>query len=496
MPIRPPVKAVMRKDLLLGGGAGALLCAVLIGAALSIGPLLGIDWPGGSDDHGTAEAVSLPAIPKATNPDADRLSTRARAPRVVSRDDQPTTTVTPRRRATAPQAGRSPSVASRRPQPTSTPKVATPPVTNDAPTVPAPDASSEPVATPAPALVTPAAAIPATPVTAAKTAKILRLRVASVGVEADDNGTPELRLGLAVSRGVASAPVPDQLTVRLRPQLPSDLTPATGPLALRAHVDVVDAPADSKGPGPSKASSGPSDSVEVPGLQMRVRMALEPAAPAADEKAPTVADAGDGDGQSNVIAVSVPLAAFADAEHDGDSNHGHSDPEHTEPTPGTATPATPAPTEPTEIRIDLQPASEQARPEAETAKVPAPEAPAGTDDKAPDVPVTVVVDPTPQPAADPQPPAADPAPAPQPPADPAPPADTTPVAPADPAPKPTDPAPTSPADPGHDDKYGDDHGDYGTSTTTTAPATSATTAASTPDAGAAPASDANAAPGS
>ena len=200
MPIRPPVKAVMRKDLLLGGGAGALLCAVLIGAALSIGPLLGIDWPGGSDRHGTAEAVSLPAIPKTTNPDADRPSARVRAPRVVSRDDQPTTSVSPRRRAAAPQAERSPNVASRRPQPTSTPKVATPPVTNDAPTVPAPDTTPTPAATPAPALVTPAAAIPATPVTGAKTSKILRLRVASVGVEADDNGTPELRSRSACAR--------------------------------------------------------------------------------------------------------------------------------------------------------------------------------------------------------------------------------------------------------------------------------------------------------
>jgi hypothetical protein len=483
MPIRPPVKAVMRKDLLLGGGAGALLCAVLIGAALSIGPLLGIDWPGGSDDHGTAEAVSLPAIPTTTTPDVDRLSARGRAPRVVSRDDQPTTTVARRRRATAPQAERSPNVASRQPQPTSAPKVATRPVPDgDAPTVPAPDSTPTTAATPATAIVTPAAAIPATPVTAAKTSKILRLRVASVGVATDDDGTPELRLGLAISRGVASAPVPDQLTVRLKPRLPSDLTPATGPLALRAHVDVVDAPADSKGHGPSKASS---DGVEVPGLQMRVRMALEPATPAAGEKAPTVADDGDGDGQSNVIAVSVPLAAFADGEHDGDSNHGPSDPTPSEPAPGTPTPA-PAPAEPTEIRIDLQPASEQAQPEAETAKVPAPEAPAGTDDKAPDVPVTVVVDPTPQP------PAADPAPAPQPPADPVPPADTTPVAPADPAPKPEEPAPTSPADPGHDDT-GDDHGDGYGATTTVAPATPA----STPDGDAAPAApDANSSPGS
>jgi hypothetical protein len=376
-----------------------------------------------------------------------------------------------------------------------------PVTTDDAPTVAAPDATPGPAVAPATALATPAAAIPATPVTAAKTAKILRLRVASVAVETDDNNTPELRLGLAISRGVPNAPAPDQLTVRLRPKLPSDLTPARGPLALRAHVDVVDAPADSKGHGPSKAS-GPSDGVDVPGLQMRVRMALEPAAPAAGETAPTVADAGDGDGQSNVIAVSVPLAAFADPDHPGDSNHGPSDPTPAEPTPGTPAPA-PAPAEPTEIRIDLQPASEEQRPEAETAKVPAPEAPAGSEDKAPDVPVTVVVDPTPQPPADPppapQPPAADPAPAPEPPADPAPPADTAPVAPGDPAPKPDDPTPTPPSDQGHDDTGADDdgHGYGATATTTAAPATPAPTAASTPDSGTAPAApDASAAAGS
>ena len=39
MPIPPPVKAVLRKDLLLGVGAGALVCALIVGAALSIGGL-------------------------------------------------------------------------------------------------------------------------------------------------------------------------------------------------------------------------------------------------------------------------------------------------------------------------------------------------------------------------------------------------------------------------------------------------------------------------
>jgi hypothetical protein len=58
------VKAVLRKDLLLGAGAGGLLCVLIAGAVLGLGPLLGIDWNGTQDGaSGTSEAVALPAIP-------------------------------------------------------------------------------------------------------------------------------------------------------------------------------------------------------------------------------------------------------------------------------------------------------------------------------------------------------------------------------------------------------------------------------------------------
>jgi hypothetical protein len=413
------VKAVLRKDLLLGGGAGTLLCAALVGAALTIGPLLGIDWGGSGSSSGGAEAARLPAIPAVSNPSADALRARGLGPRVVDRRAQPTTGGAAPRPAAQPQPA--PSIVGRDPQPT----VAPVPAPSGGRGTGTPDTPAIPAPGPAPGLVAPAAAIPATPAAqVAATAKKMKLRVASVGVESTADGTPELRLSLAIDRGSVSAAgagdpaaVPDQVTVRLRPDLPHDAS-ASGPLSLSAHVDVVDAPA------PDNSSDR---SVEVPGMQMRVRMSLTPAVASAPVDTPTVADAGDGDGQSqsNVIALSVPLAAFADPED-------HTQP--AEPTSPDAPPATPAPQ--TEIRLDLTPAADQnAHPATETATVAAPDA--ATDQGAnADVPVTVVVDSAPQPPAEPAPAPALPAdatPAPQPQADPAaqPPADTSAQPPAD-----------------------------------------------------------------
>src|SRR3954463_7164311 len=100
MPIPPPVKAVLRKDLLLGGGAGALLCALIAGAALSVGSLFGFDW--GSDQPAAtagpapprpaapaAPPLRLPAIPDIPPPGARRP--RISGPRVVSQRTQPVT---------------------------------------------------------------------------------------------------------------------------------------------------------------------------------------------------------------------------------------------------------------------------------------------------------------------------------------------------------------------------------------------------------------------
>ena len=180
MPIRPPVKAVLRKDLLLGGGAGGLLCALIAGAVLGLGPLLGIDWNGTPDGNGTSEVVALPAIPATSPQAADALRQRAAAPSVIARRNQPTTSSAARRRTTAPAATPTrrpaPSVSTQARQPTVAPRIIAPAPTQDAPAVPAPAA---PAAAPAAAA---AAAIPATPVTPAKSAKALKLHVASVTV--------------------------------------------------------------------------------------------------------------------------------------------------------------------------------------------------------------------------------------------------------------------------------------------------------------------------
>ena len=140
MPIPPPVKAVLRKEMLLGGGAGALLCGILVAAALSIGPLLGIGWPNGNGNgSATPEAVRLPAEPNTTPPAAEAEAARARAaaPRIVDAAAQPTQVVRPNG-AARPQAA-APSVTARNHQPTTSARVVTPPATQDAPSVSAPD---------------------------------------------------------------------------------------------------------------------------------------------------------------------------------------------------------------------------------------------------------------------------------------------------------------------------------------------------------------------
>src|SRR4051794_17567582 len=167
MPIPPPVKAVLRKDLLLGGGAGALLCALIAGAALSVGPLFGFDWGSGDQPAATAgPALRLPAIPDIPPPGAQ--TPRVTGPRVLSQRTQPVTGAT--RRAATPAVALTPSVRGQHPQLTTTPAPTRPTATrppaepNDSPTVPglpAPTATPAP-ASAAPVAATPAAAIPAT----------------------------------------------------------------------------------------------------------------------------------------------------------------------------------------------------------------------------------------------------------------------------------------------------------------------------------------------
>src|SRR3954468_13948926 len=150
MPIPPPVKAVLRKDLLLGGAAGTALCAAVVGAAITIGPLLGIDWHGGTNPApATAEAANLPALPRVSNPSAEALRAQIRAPRIVSRSAQPTTRDAAQPSAAPAPASRPdnapsivgrppPTLSARRPQPPRAPPV--PPRTGSTGSTGAPDA--------------------------------------------------------------------------------------------------------------------------------------------------------------------------------------------------------------------------------------------------------------------------------------------------------------------------------------------------------------------
>src|SRR3954451_14285526 len=202
MPIPPPVKAVLRKDLLLGGGAGALLCALVVGAALSVGSLFGFDWGSGDQPTPTAgPALRLPAIPDIPPPGAQ--TPRVTGPRVVSQRTQPVTGAARRAGAATPAVAVTPSVRGQQPQLTTTPAPTAPAATrppaepNDSPTVP-----GVPTPTPAPAAAAraaapPAAALPATPAPV-PAARAVRLRVAAVAVTAAADGAPEVALGLSI----------------------------------------------------------------------------------------------------------------------------------------------------------------------------------------------------------------------------------------------------------------------------------------------------------
>src|SRR3954469_18801735 len=373
MPIPPPVKAVLRKDLLLGGGAGALLCALIAGAALSVGSLFGFDWGSDQPAATAGPALRLPAIPDIPPPGARRP--RISGPRVVSQRTQPVTGGT--RRAATPAVAVTPSVRGQQPQLTTTPAATRPAATrppatpNDNPTVPgAPAPTPAPTApAAAPVAATPAAAIPATPVPV-PAARGMRLSVASVAVTAAADGAPEFALGLSLARGPARAPAPDQVTVRLRPQLPgrAGAAAANAPLALQANLDVIDAIDGGNVPGDGSAA-----------LAMRVRMTIASTSGASTGTTPTVADAGAGDGQSNVIAVSVPLAAFADPRHESGppaGGGGGDDTPAPPPPPGggggdDAPPPPPAPgppAAPTEVVLNIAPAPDPgAQPQADTA---------------------------------------------------------------------------------------------------------------------------------
>src|SRR3954451_3983348 len=197
MPIPPPVKAVLRKALLLGGGAGARLCALVAGAALSVGSLFGFDWGSGDQPAATAgPALRLPAIPDIPPPGAQ--TPRVTVPRVVSQRTQPVTGAARRAGAATPGVPVTPSVRGQQPQLTTTPAPTRPAAPrppaepNDSPTVPGVPTPAPASAAPAEAVAaTPAAAIPATPAPV-PAVRAVRLRVANVAVTAAADGAPEV----------------------------------------------------------------------------------------------------------------------------------------------------------------------------------------------------------------------------------------------------------------------------------------------------------------
>jgi hypothetical protein len=359
------VKPTLGKDLLFGGTAGTAVVATLALTVTTMGPLLGIEWPGDRFTGDRTERVSLPAAteerarpPRLPAPDAPRV--RVSLERRASDD-----AARPRRRGAA--ADRDTEPASRR---VDVPATSLPPARGD---------EGEP-APATPGSTAPAAAAATAPVTTAPARKGVNLRVASISVVTDEEeAAPELRVGLAITNGTATAGVPEQVTLHLRPELPEDVEPSGSALALRAHIDVVD--------GAGRNAAGASASP----LQMRVRMAFA----TADGAEPTVADRGDGDGQSNVLDVKVPLSALAPEGPPTGENPGPTDPAPTDP-PAGEPPATPPPAaDPAleiEIRLDLVPPTSPDDEVGETTDVPVPADPTQFEPPAESVPVTVVVD--------------------------------------------------------------------------------------------------------
>jgi hypothetical protein len=431
---------------------GAVVCAVAVIAGLTVGPLLGEEFPS-APDRTVPEVVSLPRVEHPNFVQAEPATRRrsrgdggssAVAPSATS-EPQPTVIVEPNR-------PEQPGTPSRPPGTIVTPVPVTPADQSQAVTgaTPAPAELIEPVGPTSGA--GPAVGAGATPGRLPATSPALnlfRLRVASVAVVHSENAPTELRVGMGIAGAPVGTDVPDQITLRLRPDLPSTPVTPGSPLSLHAVVDVVNPPASDA----RKAAADPAP------VQMRVRMALAPEQPFA----PTVQDRSSaGDGQSNVIELTVPLAAFLSAPDtpgaqpaptpapeepapgDGDSDAdrgspgpGGSDeepgtgpspeqpqpgpaPEQPAPAPGpdtpapqepapeqpapspspeapTAPPATPQPPASTEVRLDLTPpADEEASPAAETTKLTVPQTPAAPDESNP-VSVTVQVHSTPAP---------------------------------------------------------------------------------------------------
>jgi hypothetical protein len=315
---RSPLKSNAYRGAVLRVFAGAVLCASAIAGVVLLAPVVG-RWVGGSDRPAATTRI-------AGMPDDSRLAGIG----LDTRD-----TRKPRREHSKPQRHRhavltagdvvilagdepaSPKFSPATPAPA--PSTGKRPVQPKAPRSPAKKVTDKPSAIVLPKTPAPAAG-------AAASSGIVRLSVQSVGIVPNAAGEPELQAKLGIAGAAPADALPPTVTLHLRPQIPAMAASSDTPFALKASVDMVDAP-----------RTAPTD----PALRLRVRMTIA-AAPAATTT-PTVQEPGPGDGKSNVIALTVALTSFTKIEDTPPVDPTPPDQGPSEPT----TPPTQGPTEPT-----------------------------------------------------------------------------------------------------------------------------------------------------
>jgi hypothetical protein len=373
----------------LRGCAGAAACGLVIGAVAV--PVTGV-WPGTKQTSVPPQIVGMP----------DDSGLALMAPGTTA------TVTTQKKKKAAHHAWEVQAAGTQivvRPSEGTVPATdSTPVVPNDTAAAKTPAKTKKPKPVAGHEVVTssdplPTTTIVPTPAAANSLAGLVRLSVRSAGVAANANGDPELQVKLGIAGGQPSDALPETVTLHLRPTVPAALPKDDPTLALKATVDMVDAP---------------RTTATDPALRMRVRMNIAQA----PTGTPMVQEPSTGgDGKSNVIALTVGLANFqAPGDEPGQGTPGAPDPgQPSQPgdptgspsgpggptTPGDSGPGTPAPSDP----APTEPAYPTPAPSDPT---PAPSDPAPTPAPSDPTPAPAPSDPAPTPAP------SDPAPAPAP----------------------------------------------------------------------------------
>jgi hypothetical protein len=342
--LRSPLKSDTNRSMVLRGFVGAAICASAFAVVAVLVPVVS-RW---LDDPNPAETPkALASIPDDTGPALRQFVTASDKKRTHAKPKPK-----PRHQVLVGSnvvildgADVTPSPAAAKPDETTAP--ATVPVTKPKTPKKAPKVvtdESNPVVSPV--------AAPA-PSTAAGDPGLVRLRVQSVGIAANDSGDPELQAKLAIENAQPSLALPPTVTLHLRPQIPTALQSDNAGLALKASVDMVDAP-----------RATPSD----PALRMRVRMTIASATPATPATTPAVEEPGPADGKSNVIGLTVALASFVRAPEEGTPGEGDptTPPDNQGPGDPTTPPDQPAPADPTTPPYDQGPADPTTPPDQPT----------------------------------------------------------------------------------------------------------------------------------